>query len=434
MARGEVITAAERIEEKFGGKWKPVGESILFQHPSIPTGSIKLDEALGPCKGIPEGAILEIYGPQHSGKTLMGYLAISAAQKKYAAKDNLIIDAERSFQFQAPWAKQVGVDVAKLYVSQVVSAEECFDKLELAILGDVELDKDGNVKKVVKPGNFAVILVDSVSQLTPLELVNKDMDKSKRMAALASVMSTGLKKLVSAMTRADSKTVVIFINQIRSNPNAMFGNPETRTGGMALQFYDTILWRITKVKDSTERDAKGMICAHQVKVKFEKNKAGQLPAEPIVFKLRYDGTGIDNDFELADVAEKNGLLLKVHGGYLFVKPGTEEPFNDSMKKFKMEDIGAILKENPKIKEMIMNFIKEGKFYSENVEEEFDEVDEGDEKASKMSKKQVESTEDEKPIEPIKEKSEKPEEVVETAEEKPEQSLQEKRRGRRKIDA
>lgn len=394
MARGEVLSAAQRIEEKFGGKWQKAGQSILEKHPSIPTGSLKLDEALGVCKGIPEGAILEIYGPEHSGKTLMGYLAISAAQKKYPDRDNLLIDAERCFQFQAPWAKQVGVNVTDLFVSPVISAEECFDKLEMAILGDVELDKDGEVIKVIKPGNFAVILVDSVTQLTPLEIINKEMDESKRMASLASVMSTGLKKLVSAMTRADSKTIVIFINQIRANPNQMFGNPETRTGGKALAFYDTIIWRVSKVKDSTERDSKGLICAHQVKVKFEKNKAGQLPAEPVVFKLRYDGSGIDNDFELFDIAEKNGLIIKVRGGYNLVKPGTEELIIED--KFKVEEFGDVLKENPNIKNMILNFLKEGKFYSENVEDEMEE--EVDEKTTKKVDVKEEKIESEEKIE------------------------------------
>ena len=140
----EVLTAAERIQEKFGGKWEKAGTKILKPPSSIPTGSLLLDEAIGDCKGYPEGAIVEAFGPQHSGKTLMGYLAISASQKAHSDRDHLIIDAENQFKFQALWAQQVGVDVEDLYISPAPSAEEAFDKIEMAILGDVDLDKDGD--------------------------------------------------------------------------------------------------------------------------------------------------------------------------------------------------------------------------------------------------------------------------------------------------
>jgi len=393
----DIKTIAERIEEKFGGKWEKAGKSILQPPPSIPTGSILLDQAIGDCLGWPEGSILEFFGPQHSGKTLLGYLAIAASQSVHLDRDHMILDAENQFKFQARWAQQVGVNVADLYIQPTSSAEEAFDKLEMAILGDVELDKDGNVKRVVKAGNFGVILVDSVTQLTPLEMIHKSMDEKSRMAALAAVMSHGLKKVVSAMSTANSKTIIIFVNQTRANPNAMFGNPETRTGGNALPFYDTIAVRVSKVKKSEERDEKGKIFAHQVKVKFEKNKAGQIPANPIIFRLRYDGTGIDNDYELCSVAEMNKLLQETKRGKCnFFKPGTDELLNDKIEDFKKEEFGTVIKANPQVKDMIMNFVKEGSFYaSDAIEEDNPDAEESIPEKQKDEKTELEQKKVEK---------------------------------------
>ena len=125
-----VMSASQRIEEKFGGKWQSAGKLILNVPPSIPTGSLLLDEAIGDCKGWPEGSIIEAYGPQHSGKTLMGYLTIAASQRKHPDRDHLIIDAENQFKFQAIWAQKLGVDVEKLYVKPVSSAQEAFVLME----------------------------------------------------------------------------------------------------------------------------------------------------------------------------------------------------------------------------------------------------------------------------------------------------------------
>lgn len=375
MTRGQVLTAAERIQEKYGGKWEKAGRGILKAPLAIPTGSLLLDEAIGDCKGYPEGSIIEAFGPQHSGKTLMGYLTIAASQKVHSDRDHLLIDAENQFKFQALWAQQVGVNVANLFVSSVSSAEEAFDKIEMAILGDVEMDKEGNIKKINKPGNFGVIMIDSVTQLVPLEVVHKAIDESTRLASLAAVMSTGLKKVVSAMSTVQSKTILFFVNQTRANIGQLFGNKEVRTGGNALPFYDTIAMRVAKVNKSEERDNKGKIFAHQVKLKIEKNKAGQIPADPIVFRLRYDGTGIDTDFELFNVAEMNGLVdhdLEKKRSFNFFKPETDELIDSSIEPFKKDDFSDVLKNHPKIKEMIMKFIKEGSFYSSDIKEEGEE--------------------------------------------------------------
>ncbi len=360
------MTAAERIEEKFGGAWGEAGESMLDIQPSVKTGSLLLDEAIGECKGWPEGSIIEAYGPQHSGKTLMGYLAIAASQKMHPERDHLIIDAENQFKFQARWAQSLGVDVKRLYVKPISSAEEAFDIMEMAVLGDVELDENENVKKIIKPGNFGVIMIDSVTQLVPLEMVHKKMDENLRLASLAAVMSHGLKKVTSAMVSAESPTIMFFINQIRSNPNQNFGNPETRTGGNALPFYDTITVRVAKVWESEERDERGKIFSHRTRVKFEKNKAGSLPADPIEFKINYDGSGIDNDDEMLGVAEINGFVGKVNKGYYNVlKPGTNELFDENIKNFRKKEFPEIIEKYPNVKKVIEKYISDGEFYIED---------------------------------------------------------------------
>jgi len=379
MAKTPALSAAERIEKKFGGTWEKAGNGILKPPASISTGSLLMDEAIGDCKGYPEGSVIEIYGPQHSGKTLMGYITIGQSQKKHPDRDHLIIDAENQFKFQSRWAQQLGVDVPSLFVKPVISGEEAFDIICMAILGDVRLNKDGEVTEVVKPGNFGVIMVDSVTQLVPLEMIHKGMDQSQRMAAVAAMMSRGLKKVLSAMVLANSKTIIIFINQTRMNPNAakFHMNPEQRTGGTALAFYDTIAFRVSKVKKSEERDSTGKIFAHQAAIKFDKNKAGGLPADPIIIRIRYDGTGIDQDAELMSVAEINGLVQEFKKGkFNFVKPGTEELLDESIENFKRDDFGTILNEYPKMKEVIYDFIKKGKFYTEKeIEEDDPDVEE-----------------------------------------------------------
>ena len=383
MADRVVMTAAERIEEEFGGSFKKLGADVLEPLPTISTGSLLLDEALNESKGYPEGCIVEIFGPQHSGKTLMGLLAIAECQRKHPDKPCLIIDAERQFLYQAKWAKQLGVKVEDLFHSTVTSAEEAFSKMEMAVLGKVQLDKDGKVKKVVEPGNFGIIMVDSVSQLVPLEEIHKRMDQSTRLASLAAAMGRGLRKVVSAQSLVDSKTTLIFINQTRANPNALFSNPEVRTGGNALPFYDTIAFRVSKIKKSEERDERNQTISHRVKVKFEKNKTGTMPADAITFKIKYDGTGVDNDDELFTVAEMNGLIAKVkRGKYNFIKPDTkddDEPtiLNDSIDNFKINEFDSVLKEHPKMKDMILKFIRDGSFYikDDSVEEDNPDVSE-----------------------------------------------------------
>ncbi|HUS49882.1 MAG TPA: hypothetical protein VMZ91_06935, partial [Candidatus Paceibacterota bacterium] len=231
---------------------------------------------------------------------------------------------------------------------------------------DVDLDENGYVKKINKPGNFGVIMIDSVTQLVPLEMVHKKMDQSLRMASLASAMSQGLKKTTSAMVTAQSPTIMFFINQIRADPNKMFGSPETRTGGNALPFYATIVLRVAKVWESEERDDRGKIVSHRTRLKFEKNKAGSLPADAIEFKINYDGSGIDNDDEMFGVGELNGIIDNVKRGYYnVVKPGTRELVDENIKNFRKKEFPEVIAQHPHIKDMIQKYIDEGEFYIED---------------------------------------------------------------------
>jgi hypothetical protein len=142
-------------------------------------------------------------------------------------------------------------------------------------------------------------------------------------------------------------------------------NPEGRTGGVALPFYDTITFRVSKVWKSEERDERGKIVAHQAKIKFDKNKAGGLPADPIVIRICYDGRGIDQDGELMSVAEINGLIKEFkRGRYNFAKIGTDELLDENIEFFKKDEFREVLNKHPEMKEMILKFIREGKFYTE----------------------------------------------------------------------
>lgn len=330
---------------------------------SYNTGSLLLNRAIGDCDGYPEGSIVEIYGWPGAGKTLLTYLAISEAQKQHPKKPCLLIDAENTFQFQQDWAESFGVDVTNLYVEKCSSAEEAFDILEEAILGEVERDKKGAIKKI-NPNDFACIVVDSVAQLVPLAEIEAKMDDSIRTGAQAGAMGRGLRKLQSALSLAKSKTTVFFVNQVRMAPTA-YGNPETRPGGNALPFYATLIIRVTKDNKSIKRDEKtGKIISHDISVKIEKNKAGQIPEKALRFTLNYDGTGVDNDVELFDVGLLNGLIKQAGSYYYFVdKQGNED---EKIGRFYARKVKYIFEQFPEKKQLLLKLIQNNEIYTEEL--------------------------------------------------------------------
>jgi len=374
------VTAAAIIQKRFGRSIVPAGNKYKDLPKAISTGSILLDNAIGPCKGYPYGSVIEVFGWEGAGKTLMLYLAIAESQRNCPEKPCVLIDAERQFQFQAKWAAQVGVDIEKLIVIPVSTAEEAFDIMHALVLGEHEVDKKTNqVVRVITPGNYAIIGIDSVTQLVSTTDATKGMEQTRQRGTQASAIGLGLKKVTSAMARSDvdSKTILYFINQLRKNPNKRFGNPEYRTGGNALPFYDTIAIKVAKVWDSEVRNENSEIISHDVKVTFEKNKAGSMPEEAIVFTLKHDGTGVDNQKELFDVAMLNGILKefevqkddKVVLRYNFVNENGEKLYPD-LKDFGKKKFETVLDENPKIKDRIQLLIEDKKIFvkKDNVKE------------------------------------------------------------------
>ena len=423
-----IIGAASFIKKKFGRSIEPAGTKYDEVPKSISTGSRLLDNAIGACNGYPFGSCIEVFGWEGAGKTLMLYLAIAEAQRKYPDKPCVLIDAERQFRFQAAWARQVGVNVEKLIVLPCSTAEECFDMITALILGEHEVDKKtGEVVRVMNPGNYAIIGVDSVTQLVSLVDASKDMDESRQRGSQASAIGLGLKKVTSAMARSDvdSQTILFFINQLRKNPNTGFGkkNPDYRTGGNALPFYDTLALKVDRVWKSEERDDNGDIISHGVKIVFHKNKAGSMPEDAIVFTLMHDGSGVDNDREFFDVALLNGILrefeVEVTKGkdkgkfktrYNFFNPETDEKFDDSIKDFAMKKkFNEIVESRPDIKELIEECIKEKKiFVDKDSIKEYVPDYEGDSNNVKDDEPEVEEDDDVSAFtDDNKEESEKP---------------------------
>jgi RecA/RadA recombinase len=221
-----IINAANIIRERFGRSIEVSGDKYKKSIEAISSGSILLDNSIGTCKGYPRGSTIEVFGWEGAGKTLLLYLAIAEAQKKYPDEPCVLIDAERQFEFQAAWAEKVGVDISKLIVLKCSTAEECFDMIHALVLGEYEADKKtGEVLKVINPGKYAIIGVDSVTQLVSTVDSVKQLGDSRQRGSQASAIGLGLKKVTSAMARSDveSKSILFFINQLRKNPNQMFG-------------------------------------------------------------------------------------------------------------------------------------------------------------------------------------------------------------------
>jgi len=223
---GVIVTAASLIKKRFGRDINLAGNKYSKLPESISTGSMLLDNAIGGCKGYPFGSVIEVFGWEGAGKTLMLYLAFAEAQRKYPDRPCVLIDAERQFQFQAKWAEKVGVDISKLIVIPVSTAEEAFDIMHALVLGEHEIDKkSGEVIRVINPGKYAIIGIDSVTQLVSITDATKNMGDSRQRGTQAVAIGLGLKKVTSAMARSDvdSQTILFFINQLRKNPNKMFG-------------------------------------------------------------------------------------------------------------------------------------------------------------------------------------------------------------------
>ncbi len=281
--------AIKEIKTKFGDEAiMTYGAGKVAAIPVVPTGSIGLDAALG-VGGLPRGRIIEIYGPESSGKTTLSLHSIAEAQKKGGVC--AFVDAEHALDPE--YARRIGVKLEELLISQPDTGEQALEIVE----------------SLVRSGNVDMIVIDSVAALTPKDEIEGDMGQAQ-MGKQARLMSQALRKL-TAIT-AKSKTIIIFINQIRMQLGVMFGNPETTTGGKALKFYTSVrldIRRIASIKKGEE------VVGGRVRVKVVKNKVAA-PFKTTEFDLLYN-EGISREGELIALGEKFGIVEKAGATYKF---------------------------------------------------------------------------------------------------------------------
>ncbi|MDR0566547.1 MAG: recombinase RecA [Prevotellaceae bacterium] len=272
----------EKLDKDFGkGTIMMLGDKQVEQIPVIPSGSIALDAALG-IGGYPRGRIIEIYGPESSGKTTLAIHAVAEAQKLGGIA--AIIDAEHAFD--RTYAEQLGVDVNHLLISQPDSGE---DALEIA-------------DQLIRSSAVDIVVIDSVAALTPKAEIEGDMGENK-VGLQARLMSQALRKLTGTISK--TQTTCIFINQLREKIGVMFGNPETTTGGNALKFYASIRVDIRKV--TTNKDGEEAVSNH-VRVKVVKNKLAP-PFRKAEFDLVF-GEGISRIGEIIDLGVELNIIKK----------------------------------------------------------------------------------------------------------------------------
>ncbi len=312
--------ALSQIERAFGkGSIMKLNDGQKIEVESVSTGSLGLDIGLG-IGGLPRGRIIEVYGPESSGKTTLALHVIAEAQKMGGTC--AIVDAEHALD--PGYAKKLGVDVDNLLISQPDAGEQALEITDT----------------LVRSGALDVLVVDSVAALVPRAELEGDMGDS-HMGLQARLMSQALRKLTGSISR--SRTIVIFINQIRMKIGVMFGSPETTTGGNALKFYSSVRLDIRRIGAIKNKDE---IVGNQTRVKVVKNKMAP-PFRQIEFDIMY-GEGISKTGELIDLGVAAGLVEKA---------GSWFSYDGQRVGQGRENVKNFLKENPEIAEKLENQIR-----------------------------------------------------------------------------
>lgn len=312
----------DKLDKTYGkGAVMKLGDQAVQEVESISTGSLGLDIALG-VGGLPKGRVIEIYGPESSGKTTLTLHAIAESQK--AGGIAAFIDAEHAFD--RGYAEKLGVDIENLIISQPDNGEQA---LEIA-------------DNLIRSGAIDIVVIDSVAALTPKSEIEGEMGDSK-MGLHARLMSQALRKLTGSISKTNC--TVIFINQLREKIGVMFGNPETTTGGNALKFYASVrldIRRSTQIKDSN-----GEIMGNRTKVKVVKNKVAP-PFKTAEFDIMY-GVGISKVGEIIDLGVDYEIIKK---------SGSWFSYGDTKLGQGRDAVKAILMDNPELFEELEQTIKE----------------------------------------------------------------------------
>jgi recombination protein RecA len=333
--------ALSQIEKQFGkGSVMKMGDQVTAKMPTVSTGSLGLDVALG-VGGLPYGRVVEIYGPESSGKTTLSLSAISEAQKQ--GKTCAFIDAEHALD--PVYAEKLGVNIDDLLVSQPDTGEQALEICDM----------------LVRSGAVELVVIDSVAALVPKAEIEGEMGAS-HMGLAARLMSQALRKLTGNIKRANC--CVIFINQIRMKIGVMFGSPETTTGGNALKFYSSVRLDIRRIGAIKKGDE---VVGNETRVKVVKNKVAP-PFKQAEFDILY-GEGISIHGEIVDLGVKQGLIDKAGAWYSYKETRIGQG-KDNVRNF--------LKENPEISDEIEAQIREKLMPSITDESSPDAVDEAKE--------------------------------------------------------